>query len=362
MLIEIQCTNLSDFDAATGRSGVCGHRVMVDSAQVGQMVNCPKCEGSFEVVASKYDPPQGRSPQGSASSAGSQAGNTRPKSKKVKAVVAKAAPRKTAQKKAGPGKRQSGAPAKHDIMDAQFSDEQLESKFAGDSSRCKKCGSPAPYGRCSKCRYVEPRFKKMHQRLDEIKVQNSGMMLWLTKSLSDGISVATLKVIGHVCVIVPSVLVLFLTLLLFLNGYTAWGIVFLTFAMMVLAFYGGIVYKAYQFTSNPRARIAWFQKPFWNFVLLLARIGKWENYDQRLTDRRVIKIKDPEFTDQELPRVSEIRNVQVLDLENTQVSDKGIAILYRLEHLQCVVLKRTHVSQDAIFRLQQTFPKLWIWY
>lgn len=358
MLIEIQCTNLSDFDAATGLSGVCGHRVMVDSAQIGQIVNCPKCGGSFEVAASKYEPPQGQSPQASAPSDTLPAGKkAHPKSRKVKAVVAKAVP-----KKAGPGKRRSGAPEKHDIMDAKFSDEQLESKFAGDSSRCKKCGSPAPYGRCSKCRYVEPRFKKMHQRLDEIKVQNSGMMLWLTKLLSDGISLTTLKVIGHVCVIVPCLLVLFLTLLQFLNGNTTWGMIFLTFTLMVLAFYGGIVYKAYQFTRNPRARIAWFQKPFWYLVLLLARSGKWENYDQRLTDRRIIKIKDPGFTDGELPQVPEIRNVQVLDLENTLITDKGIAMLYRLEHLQCVVLRRTHVSHDAVFRLQQTFPKLWIWY
>lgn len=342
MLIEIQCSNLGEFDPATGRSMVCGQRMMVDSAQIGQLVACPKCKQQVEVRASKYDPPQQPSQPGPRTQAGSAA--AKPKGKR----------------------RPSGnadAPVKTDIMNVAFSEQNLQaSPIAGQAQLCRKCGTPAPYGRCPACKYVEPKYAKMHLPLDKIKLQLTGMQLWFCHTLREGMSVQTLAIVSHIAMGSLVMVMMLLMGLLFMNGNTISACILLGMLFVLSYFYGVAVYKGYQFTRNPKTRLAWFQRLFWNFMLMLARMGKWENYDSRLKDRRVIKVKDRGFTDGEISMLDGIRNVQVLDLENTEVTDQGVALLYRLEHLQCVVLRRTNVSHDAVLRLQQTFPRLWIWH
>lgn len=345
MLIEIQCSNHSVFDAATGRFRVCGHRWMVDSSQIGAMVTCPSCEEPLEV--SRPEPPK------SAESA------SNPTAPKTKAAPAKG---NVQPNQGSPKRKVASSVKKNDVMELQFAEDQLEPSFAGNGTRCKKCGSPAPYGRCTVCRFVEPRFKNMHLPIDEIKMQPAGMQLWLSKTLSEGMSASVLATIGHVCAVVPILLGLLVAVLSLISGSIVGGLIALVFVITLLLTYLSTTIKAYQFLRNPRTQLGFFQKPFWNFILWLARRGNWENYDQRLKGRRVVKVNERGFTDAQLETVEGIRTAQVLDLENTQVSDRCVAVLYRLEHLQCLVLRKTNVTHDAVVRLQQTFPKLWIWY
>ncbi|MEL7499845.1 MAG: hypothetical protein AAFN77_19735 [Planctomycetota bacterium] len=363
MLIEIQCPNRSEFDPATGISSVCGQRMMVDANQIGQLVICPKCKEQVEVVASKYDKQQRPVEQPPAEAKSKKRSTVSTAGKQKSKVSASADGGRRAAAGKAPRRRKTDAPVKKDVMDVAFSPDQVEATFSGDHGpKCKKCGNPAPYGRCSSCRFVEPRFAKMHQPLDEMKMQLSGMQLWFCKTLAEGISIGTLQLIAHLAVGLVAFFMGLLAVLQFVNGNSVSGTIVIVIAMMVVGFYIASVIKAYQFVSNPRAKLGWYQKPFWNLVLWMARAGKWENYDSRLQDRRVIKIRDKGFTDNQLAKLEGIRNVQVLDLENTQVTDQVVALLYRLEHLQCVVLRRTNVTHDAVVRLQQTFPKLWVWY
>ena len=68
------------------------------------------------------------------------------------------------------------------------------------------------------------------------------------------------------------------------------------------------------------------------------------------------------FGDNDLMEHNDIKSVQVLDIQGTNLTDKGLLHLYDLKHLQCVVLRKTNVSPEAVFRFQQTFPRLWIWF
>jgi hypothetical protein len=97
-------------------------------------------------------------------------------------------------------------------------------------------------------------------------------------------------------------------------------------------------------------------------VLVMARFQKWEKYDGKLKDRRIIKVRDSSFRDPEIPQLEGFKTCQVLDLQGTAVTDTGLLDLYDLKHLQCVVLKQTNVTHQGVFRLQQSFPRLWIWY
>ena len=67
-------------------------------------------------------------------------------------------------------------------------------------------------------------------------------------------------------------------------------------------------------------------------------------------------------TDEELDKIEDLKDVGVLDLQGTLVTDDAFRFFYRMDRLQCLVLRDTDVSHEAVFRLQQTKPKLWIWY
>ena len=88
---------------------------------------------------------------------------------------------------------------------------------------------------------------------------------------------------------------------------------------------------------------------------------KWQNYDSALKGRTVIKVREKMFGDYELPELENLHRCQVLDLQGTNVTDQGLLHLYSLKHLQCLVLRKTKVSPEGVFRLQQSFPRLWIW-
>ena len=89
---------------------------------------------------------------------------------------------------------------------------------------------------------------------------------------------------------------------------------------------------------------------------------KWQNYDERYKGRKIIDCRGEGITDDKLRELEDISLCEVLDLEQTPVTDQGLRQLYGLPNLHCLVLRKTFVTHDGVFRLQQTHPKLWIWY
>ena len=49
MLIEIQCENVSSFDATVGKYVECGEKIIVSGDKAGETVECPKCNQPVEI-------------------------------------------------------------------------------------------------------------------------------------------------------------------------------------------------------------------------------------------------------------------------------------------------------------------------
>jgi len=250
-------------------------------------------------------------------------------------------------------------------MAMDFGSQAVEGKLDVDrKERCKKCGNISQGGKCTVCRFVEPKFEKLHQPLNDVDIELAGFQRWFCKTMNEGVSIKMAEWASHIMLGLLGVLLL-IAAGICIAGFgpgIVFGIILLLVISLAATLYVSFVFKGHQFLRDPNAKLAWFQRPFWNFILMLARLQAWEKYDSKLKDRRVIKIRDSSFGDNELFELKGLKACQVLDLEGTQVSDRGLLDLYDLKHLQCVVLKRTNVTHEGVFRLQQSFPRLWIWY
>ncbi len=335
MLVEFRCGNYSRFNQETGQYSVCGQLMTADSDEAGLIVTCPRCNSDVEVPM----PKQGGS------------GGDRPK----------------ANRSINRDEQELGLAPE---VPPQQSEAASGSSFGGVASpvagstrkkrRCPRCGNHLdPRGACSACRYVRPRFEKAKQSLDEMEMEPAGMMLWFSQIMSEGIPMKTLAMLCHVLIPVLAVATMVLAFLVF--GPVLGGLLFM-FAFASLFFYCGFAYKGYQFLRDGNTRLSWFQKPVWNFLLNWSRMKKWEGIDQRHRGRRIVDKRGEPITDETFAEIKGLKNTQILDLEGTLVTDRSLELLYQMKHLHCVVLKNTKVTHLGVTRLQQSVPRLWIWY
>ena len=96
-------------------------------------------------------------------------------------------------------------------------------------------------------------------------------------------------------------------------------------------------------------------------MLMAAKAMNWQHYDSNLKGRRITKQRGKAFGDAQLANIEGLKNCQVLDLQGTGVTDASLQLLYGHKHLQCLILKGTNTTHEAVFRLQQSHPRLWIW-
>ena len=317
MLIEFRCGNYSRFDEKTGQYLVCGQKMSASSEDAGLIVNCPRCEQECEVPLPKKRTEKQSSPRQEAAIPLTQ-----------DAAVATSAP--------------TAAPPsqKH--------------------QRCPKCGGVLDQrGVCGACRWVRPRFTKAKMSLDEMPMEPTGMMLWFSQIMSEAIPMKVLCLIG--VIVVPLLLSGFMAFSLIVVGGILGGFLFLLLFISLLLFLG-MSFKGYRFLKNGNTKLAWFQKPFWNGILAICRKRKWQGFDARYRNRNVVDFHGDPVTDSSLLQKAELKSAQVLDLEGTLITDQTIELLYQLKHLQCLVVRKTKVSHLAVTRLQQSFPKLWIWH
>jgi hypothetical protein len=363
MLIEFYCRN--QVVGADGRNSVCGKSLTAKSSQAGHLVNCPKCKSECEVPleSSEVDRKLESSDTG-----------TPPRKKSS----SKSRPGKPPRKKPGKSRTASSsdgddlelapiediARPKSDLMSMDFQESGGSSRpapIAKDrSKRCAECGKKLDdRGYCSSCKKGERKFEKVEMELDEIPMELAGFQLWFAGIANEGVSMRVLAWVFHV-------LITLFTFSLVVFGLVAisgiLGTVFVIFVLLFFALYVALCFKGYQFTRDPHARLAWFQKPFWNAVLMISRMMKWQAYDAKFKDRPIIDMRNKPLTDDKLTRIEGFRAAQVLDLEGTLISDEGLAPILKLKNLYCVVLRNTNVSHEGVTKLQQSIPRLWIWY
>ena len=228
------------------------------------------------------------------------------------------------------------------------------------SQRCPKCGGRLnKRGSCTACSWKKPQFFKSEQSLDEMEMQPAGMMLWFAEIISEGVPPKVFSLIS--IAVIGFLLCAWLAFALFVVGGFVGGFLFLIgFAGLLL--FGGMTYKGFQFLRDGNAELAWFQKPFWNAILMVSRSRQWEGNDAKSKNRNVLTLRGEHIDDQAVLQHTELKTAQVLDLEGASIGDKTIQYLYRLKDLQCLVVRETKTSHLAVTRLQQSFPKLWIWH
>lgn len=251
-----------------------------------------------------------------------------------------------------------------DVMMLDFAEEAVSPLVEDQTERCRKCGNIAKSGRCTVCNHVEPQFEKLHQPMKDIQIEVAGMQRWFCQTMNEGVSIRLLEYGAHIALSFLGLALMVLGMIS-LTGIalgTIGGMILLALLGCAAALYVGLIYKGRQFMRDPNARLAWFQRPFWNLVLTFSRALKWQGYDKRLQGRKVITIHDKMFGNHEIADLPGLKNCQVLDLEGTCITDQALLELYQLNHLRCLVVRKTNVTHEGVFRLQQSHPRLWIWY
>jgi hypothetical protein len=98
----------------------------------------------------------------------------------------------------------------------------------------------------------------------------------------------------------------------------------------------------------------------WFTVLVLGRSLSWRTLGGQ--DRKHATRRGTEFGDAELDSLADLESYVVLDLEGTAITDRGLAPLKNRGTLQFLILRKTQVTPDGVWELQQTIPHVCIWF
>ncbi|MEM7456373.1 MAG: hypothetical protein AAF456_18650, partial [Planctomycetota bacterium] len=206
-----------------------------------------------------------------------------------------------------------------DVMTFEFEAETGAKLNTRVQRRCPKCGAGLSDGRCSECRYVEKKYESSFLPLDKIKVKPAGFQLYAGRIFNEGVSINLILVGFHLLVAVLTAILILCSLLV---GGTM-GILLLGCVLLAGGFYLAWVIKGYSLARNPRAKLAWFQKPVWNSVLLVARNMKWQGYDKRFNGRVVIDKRMAPIVDDPLAMLDGLTKAQGRDREGPWMSVSG---------------------------------------
>ncbi|MCP4462174.1 MAG: hypothetical protein GY819_05175 [Planctomycetaceae bacterium] len=313
MDIQFRCTNPSQFEEG-GNHKTCSQLLQVSSEIVGMEVRCPRCN-QLTVV-----PRRGKS-----------------------------VPDRSSANAASFTTRESVAQVEAELSYGKFS----------QRTRCPKCGSLLDEEkRCTSCRFETPLVKVPKTPLSQMPVKPAGFQLWFQAIMTDGVGVKVFEVSLHMLLLVAVIALIIVAVIL---GGTA--AIYVILAALTLGFlYLMTVIQTKRMATVPGARLPFFLRPIWNTILRLARSQNWQKYDSRLKGRLIIDVRGENFGDRELLDLENLNICQVLDAEGTDITDNALAAMHGLKHLRCLVLRKTHVSHEAVFRLQQSLTKCWIWY
>ena len=100
----------------------------------------------------------------------------------------------------------------------------------------------------------------------------------------------------------------------------------------------------------------------WYFLLWFARLTAWGFLKGPFARRKIYNGRGRRLVDSDLETIDGINDLDVLDVEGTQVTDESIDYLARLRNLKFLVVRGTGISQQGYKRLQERLRSTWIWY
>ena len=100
----------------------------------------------------------------------------------------------------------------------------------------------------------------------------------------------------------------------------------------------------------------------WSSMLSFQRMFGWRSLEPPFGGLRVLTLRNGSFSNDDLGQVEDLKQLQVVDLEETGITDAGLSHLKGRKKLRFLVLKNTAVTTAGVERLQQSIPAAWIWY
>ena len=142
---------------------------------------------------------------------------------------------------------------------------------------------------------------------------------------------------------------------LLLLAITIWLSLIIYLAIVPIGLY--ITYRVIVQTGGHANRGA---SLLWLTVLFLGRSLEWKTFGG--TTRIAVTRRDATFRDSDLAELDNLSTLQVLDLAGTAVSDAGLAVLHQHASLEFIVLRKTSVTEEGVWKLQLTIPATCIWH
>ena len=322
MPIKVQCKR-AVVDPNTQQRQPCGHAFKVADSLAGKVIRCPKCKQGIQVA----DPSK----------------PSAPKTKQPTVAIEPMDP----------------LAAKQGIMEQAVTTGSSQYRKV---KVCPECGKPLGGDTCRSCGHKTN--KPDDQAIEKINPKLCGMQLWFCRTIRQALPVKLMVFVMHVAMLLIVLLVGGSSIagMASQNLSVFAGLILLLMVSVAAVIYLAFAFKSYQFLIQPGAQLAWFQKPLWNLVLGLARSKNWRDYDTSLSNRIVVTADAPQTGDLDIFDLPDVRRAQVLDFENTQITDAGLRSLYQLKKLECLVLRNTNVTAEEVYRFQQAFPNVWIWF
>jgi len=299
----------------------CGQKLIADEAMHGQSVNCPACKNSMIV-----EPPA--EPQ---SADEDDFGLT--EELDISATRGHAAQLPIA----------AAEPASEPEVEVQ--QEVVEDKEdQPGGTECPGCGVFVPKGQCEcpACRFNIQIGRRVESYDGDQHFEGAvGFERFVLKKMHASESLASVYIWSHVAFAFMAAV----ALLVFRQWWIEIGSVF-------AVSYGAYHWLAYQHS--------WFYRGksfIWVFRLFTGRLWRW-----KLSKRKVWRVKDPSFTDETLANRTDLKELQIIDLQGTNISDESLSHFQFLDQLTVLVLKNTNVTEGGVVDLQRTIPNTCIWY
>jgi hypothetical protein len=197
------------------------------------------------------------------------------------------------------------------------------------------------------CGYHMTLGRVLQTDLDDVGIDKSvGFQRWFKSQLAEGESAASLLWALHALVAAVAVIVG-----LMFHPWS-WAVVLPAVLLYFLAIVGLQKTKWY---------LA-FGERLWLLMLRVNRRFGWRHLSPPFARRRVLRIYDPRFGDDQLAEIPELELLEVIDLEGTVITDKSLYQLQNCDNLQCIVVRGTRFTRQGLMRLQIMKPQTSIWY
>ena len=401
-MIQFVCNSLKTYDPEKGEYIKCTEQLSSDRSNIGMMIKCPACgnrvvvpdyqsaqaenipavQAHFPAEVSEANSDQSHSERSNLEHSQSDRSNTKPKQKlhsspKQVASHQSATHHKETNANETDTNESKATETGGSPVAVQLNEKLIHAPIASAEvpiqqptiqtssftrgNTCRRCGTriDATMEVCPRCNLRVP--VDLRGTSDgKIRHRVTGFQLWLRGLFTDSNRESNFYAFVSLQAVIG--VAAGLAILIFVALFQIAGLILSIPIVLMAALYFQAALKWRAMINDPRTLPNWWQKILWNMLLFLNRIIGWWNPFRgehlRVLDCRYLgQLKDRDLLD-----IEGIHRAQVLDLQGQSITDTGILFLHERQLLRFVVLRKTNVTDEGVFQLQQALPKTWIWY